>query len=155
MEIDKKQAGTIFIAFIFIVFGISFALNWQPTTQTTDENPNVLKQPISNQQRTVFLDSDVTILTFFFLEENADSITVKENVEKLNDDIGEKLLIEEINVNTYQSFSAEYGVKSVPTVLIRGKENIMAPVRLEGLQEYSKLKESVCGTYEEEPAICG
>lgn len=155
MEIDKKQAGTIFIAFIFIVSGISFALNWQPTTQNTEENPNVLKQPISDQQRTVFIDNDVTILTLFYLEEDADSLGARESVEKLNDDMGEKLLIEEINVETYRSFSAEYSVKMVPTILIRGKENVMAPVRLEGRQEYPELKESVCGTYEEQPTVCG
>ncbi|UCG95304.1 MAG: hypothetical protein JSV92_04665 [archaeon] len=155
MEINKKQAGTILIAAIFIISGISFAISWSPPAQQTGKSPNVIEQPIANEQRSVFLNSDVTILTLFYLEDDGDSLKLKKTVERLNDEIGEKLLVEEINIRTYQSFSAEYNVKTVPTTLIRGKENIQEPLRMEGLQEYAELKGKICTTYEEKPGSCG
>lgn len=154
MEINKKQAGTILIAALFIVSGISFAVSWNPASEKTEENTNVLKQPIANEQRSAFMTHDVTILTLFYLEDDSDSNGVKSEVEKLNDEIGEKMLVEEIDVETYQSFSAEYNIRSVPTIIIRGKENINAPSRLEGPVEYAKIKEKVCATYSEKPTAC-
>ena len=154
MNIDKKQVGTIFIAAIFIVSGISFAISWNPPSENGKESANVLKQPIANEQRTLFMNSDITILTLFYLEDDGDSQKIKKEVEKLNDEIGEKMLLEEIDIRTYQSFSAEYNVKSVPVVLIRGKENINVPIRLEGSHDYSTIKEKICSTYDEKPKIC-
>lgn len=154
MEINKKQAGTIFIAAIFIVSGISFALSWNPPSENMQTNENVLKQPIANEQRAMFINNDFTILTLFYLEDDMDSMNLIKEAERLNDEIGEKLLVEEIDVATFQSFSAEYNVRSVPTIIIRGNGNVNAPVRLEGLREYSEIKENVCTTYSEKPQAC-
>ncbi len=154
MNIDKKQASTIFISALFIISGISFAISWNPPSEGGEESTNVLKQPIANEQRTLFMNSDITILTLFYLEDDGDSQKIKKEVEKLNDEIGEKMLLEEIDIKTYQSFSAEYSVKSVPVVLIRGKENINVPIRLEGSQDYPTIKEKICSTYDEKPKIC-
>lgn len=154
MNIDKKQLGTIFISAIFIISGISFAISWNPPSEEGEEATDVLKQPIANEQRLILIDNDITILTLFYLEDDEDSQGVKSEIERLNDEIGEKLLVEEIDARTYQSFSTEYNVKTIPLVLIRGKENINAPIRLEGSHDYSELKEKICTTYEEAPKFC-
>ena len=93
MEIDRKQAGTIFIAVLFIISGISFAVSWNPDSEKTDETEGVLKQPIADEQRTAFVTHDVTILTIFYLADDENSQDMKAEVEKLNDEIGEKLLV--------------------------------------------------------------
>jgi hypothetical protein len=155
MEIDKKQAGTIFIAAIFIISGISFALSWTPPKNNTVESTGALTQPIANEQRNIFISNDVTVLTLFYLPDNLDSQNVKQEVEKLNEAIGEKLLVEEIDVSVYGTFSAEYNVKTVPVILVRGKENKNTPVRLEGSQSYDTIKERVCSSYTENPEFCG
>lgn len=155
MEINKKQAGTIFISLLFIISGISFAVSLQSTSPSEKaDNTSVLRQPIAEEQRTAFVTSDFTILTLFHLTDDKDSQNMKTEVEKMREEIGEKLLIEEIDVSTYQSFSAEYNIRSVPTVIIRGKENINSPIRLEGSREYSEIKEKVCSTYSEKPSAC-
>ena len=155
MEINRKQAGTMFIAAIFIVSGISFAISWNPPKENTIETTGFLTQPIANEQRTLFINNDVAILTFFYLPDNQDSQDVKKEVEKLNEEIGDKLLVEEIDVNTYGTFSAEYNIKTVPVILIRGKENKNTPTRLEGYQDYDTIKDKVCDSYTEKPEFCG
>ena len=158
MEINKKQIGTIVTAFIFIFSGLSFALNLGTTSSNVSKeetSSGLVRQPIADEQRKIFISNDITILTLFYTKEDEESQKVKENAEKLNNDIGEKLLLEEIDVRTYQSFSAEYNVHGVPTILIRGKSNINAPLRLEGPQDYETLEEKICSTYETKPEICG
>jgi|GEM_PF-2400369 len=155
MEINKKQAGTLFILAVFVLSGISFAVSWKPPSEKTEENSGIMKQPLADEQRAILIDNDVTVLTLFYLEEDEDSQAIKKDTERLDNEIGEKLLLEEIDVNTYQSFSSEYNVKSVPTVLIRGKENKDKPIRLEGLKNYDELKEKICSTYSEKPELCG
>ena len=154
MNINGKQVGTVFISFIFILSGISFAISWDPPTESGEDNTNVLKQPVAHEQRLIFVENDVTVLTFFYLEDNSDSIEVRNEVERLNNEFGEKLLLEEIDISVYQTFSAEYNIKSVPVILIRGKENINAPIRLEGIQDYAIIKENICSTYKEQPELC-
>ncbi len=155
MEINRKQAGTIFIAFIFIISAISFAISAKPSvSQNTEEDSSILKQPLNNEQKTMLLDNDVSILTFFFMEDDEDSLKTKKDAERLNEEIGEKLLLEEIEITKFQSLSAEYNIRSSPTLLIRGKENINSPIRLEGSHDYETLKKNVCLTYSEKPEAC-
>ncbi len=154
MEINRKQAGTVFIALLFIISGISFAVSWNPSSEKSEESTSVLRQPIAEEQRAAFVTNDFTILTLFHLTDDKDSVDMMTEVEKMRDEIGEKLLVEEIDISTYQSFSAEYNIRSVPTIIIRGKENINSPIRLEGSKEYSEIKEKVCSTYSEKPPTC-
>jgi len=157
MEINKKQAGTIFIAVIFIFSAISFAINLasSPTRAKTQEKSGVVTQPIADSQRSAFISNDVTILTLFYLQDDEDSKEMLEEVEKLSDEFGSKLIVEEVNIGKHPSFSAEYNVRVVPVTLIRGKSNVNAPIRLEGLQEYALLKEKLCSSYSEKPSVCG
>ncbi len=154
MNIDRKQAGTIFIAFIFIMSGVSIAFTLDTPTQNTAEDSNVLTQPISDNQRFVFIDEDVTILTLFYVEEDSDSLNMIREIEKINDEMGDKLLVEEIDVNRYGSFSAEYNVRNVPTILVRGNKNKEAPLRIEGYNDYEEIKVKVCETFKEKPSVC-
>ena len=155
MEITVKQAGTIFIAAIFIFSAIGFALNLSSfSSRKTSTSSNIIDQPIADKQREIFLTSDVTILTIFHSDDE-DSQKMIEEIEKLKNEMGEKLLPEKIDIRKYQTFSAEYNIHVFPTILIRGKENINAPIRLEGPQDYDTLKEKICTTYEKTPDSCG
>ena len=156
MEIDRKQVGTVFIALIFVVSGISFALSWQPTTSQGNSNTDsdIIDNPLSNEMRTVFPQDDITVLTIFYSEESEESLAEKQTAEKINNQMGEKLLLEEIDVSRYQSFSAGYNVRNLPTIIIRGKNNINAPIRIEENLKIEVLKEKICSTFEEKPGAC-
>jgi len=155
MEISGKQVGTVIISLIFVMSAISIAFSWQPTTQAnSQESSNVINSPLSNEMRLLFPEEGVTIMTVFYVNDNSDSLAAKKDAENMKDEFGENLMVEVIDVETYQSFSAAYNVRTVPVVLIRGKSNMNAPIRLEGLQDFSMLKERVCSTFEEKPDAC-
>lgn len=157
MNIDAKQAGTILIAFIFVGSSVAFALNWTSPGQEEKKTPeNLFLRPLSSSERQTFLGNDITVLTLFFgASKGKDFLQMKDDVEKLAKDFGNRLIVEEIDVNTFQSFSAEYDIRYVLTVIIRGKKNVNAPLRLEGIEDYETLRSDLCSTYESKPTLCG
>ena len=155
MEINAKQAGTILIAFIFIGSTIGFALNWATPGEKKEKTPeNLFTRPLSNSERRYFINNDQTVLTLFYIPNDIDSSNMKEMIENFAKDLDKKLIVEEVNVNTFQSFSFEYNIMSVPTIIIRGKNNQEKPIRIEGTVEYKILKDDICSTYETKPASC-
>lgn len=156
MRLNKKQATAIVIAFLFFGSTIAFAINWViPEQETGEKEYNIFEQPISNSQREQLIKNDVTIFTFFYLDEDEESYNAQPHVNKLAENFKEKILIEKINIRIHQLFSSEYNVRSVPTIIIRGKANKNEPIRLERVQDYETLEENICKTYENKPEICG
>ncbi|MCD6478146.1 MAG: hypothetical protein J7K87_04020 [Candidatus Aenigmarchaeota archaeon] len=155
MNITSKQLSTIFITLIFFGSSFAFALNYVLPQQTKEKKlPNVVEQPISDSQRKYFIDNDITMLSLFYTKDNKDSAKVKEEVENLAKEFDDKLIVEEIDARVYQSFSAGYNIRYVPTIIIRGKANSNQPIRVEEPQEYSQLKNEVCSTYKDRPKVC-
>ncbi|MCD6398545.1 MAG: hypothetical protein J7L08_01355 [Candidatus Aenigmarchaeota archaeon] len=157
MNITKKQMGTIFVAFIFFGSSFAFAMNWVLPSEQKQENrlPNVFEQPLSDSQISYFLDKDISILFLFYSDDNKDSVNQKNIAENIANTMKDRLVIEEINVREYQSVSAYYNVRYVPTIIIKGEGNLNEPIRFDNLVTESDLKNSICSSYKEKPAVCG
>jgi len=157
MEITKKQMGTIFVAFIFFGSSFAFAINWVlPSEQKQEKRlPNVFEQPLSDSQVNYFLDKDVSVLILFYSTDNKDSVNQKNIAESIANNMKDRLAVEEINVREYQSFSAYYNVRYVPTIIIKGEANLNEPIRFESLLTESELKNNICSSYKEKPSACG
>ncbi|MCD6367817.1 MAG: hypothetical protein J7L45_01900 [Candidatus Aenigmarchaeota archaeon] len=155
MEINSKQLWTILIAFIFIGSTVGFAMNYKAPMEKTSNLPkNIFDRPLSDSERSYFINSDSTVLTLFFLPQDNESMALKKDIEDMSKSFGEKLIIEEVNVNTFQSFTSEYHVMFTPTIIIRGKANENKPIRIEGETDLNVIKEDICSTYESSPSAC-
>lgn len=155
MEINSKQLWTILMTFIFIGSTIGFAMNLNtPIGKNNNLPKNIFDRPLSDSERTYFIDSDSTILMFFFSPRDNESMALKNSIEDLSKSFGNRLIVEEININTFQSFSSEYHVMFVPTIIIRGKENENRPIRIEGKTDIDTIKEDICSSYESKPLAC-
>lgn len=155
VEITAKQAGTILVAIIFLGSTFAYALNWALPQENNKETPeNIFKSPISSSQRQNFIGEDKTVVLLFYTSKNEDSAKVKKSLEEIAKALGDNFVLEEINVRTSQSFAAEYNVRYVPVVLIKGKNNRDSPRRLEGFVKKNKLKDEICKAYESKPQFC-
>jgi len=154
MEITSKQFGSILVALIFFGSTITFALNFAlPEEKSSTSHENVYERPISDAERQNFIVNDITSVMFFYSKNQLNSSENTE-IENIANMFGKKIIVEKIDVSTFRSFSAEYNIQYVPIILIKGKNNLNAPIRIEGEVDQNELKNDICSTYQNKPDIC-
>ena len=119
----KFFAGLVLVLFIgsTLAFAISFAPSLLGEEEKPAEQPKVYEYPLSAAQESTFLQQNFVIVKYFYNSTCPNCNFVSQSLDKIFNDLGQKIIIEKIETTSYPDEVESAGVTNVPYFYLKGR----------------------------------